>query len=230
MKSIPIARRFSSSRRTKASSSESGSAYKGVAASIIVAIATAAIGYVVSFVDQHQKAEIQKVNTQIEKLYGPLSAYSVGSLRAWKDLVHKYRAGKADYFDDQDLPSAELIEVWRRWMKTVFMPMNLKMESVIIENAQLLDGDRIYLCFEDLISHVESYKATVAHWKDTDDLTDAKYRTAEANTAVIPFPADVHTCVDARLRAALERRNELERSWLGYFTREPKQHFDARCS
>jgi hypothetical protein len=229
-KRFPIVRRFSSFRQAKARPGESGSSYKGIAASIIVAIATAAIGYAVSFVDQHLKAEIQKVNTQIEKLYGPLSAYSVASRRAWDDLHGKYRSGKPLYFDDQDMPSAELVEVWRRWMKAVFMPMNLKMESVIIENAQLLDGNRIYPCLVDLISHVESYKATIANWKDTDEMADAKYRTAGANTALIVFPADVHSCIEARLKAALERRNELERSWLGYFTREPNQHFDARCS
>jgi hypothetical protein len=128
------------------------------------------------------------------------------------------------------MPSAELVEIWRRWMREVFMPLNLKMEATIIDNAQLLDGNRIYPCFVDLISHVESYKATIANWKDTDDLNDAKHRTTAANGAVIPFPSEVHDCVRVRLRAALERRNELERSWLGYFTREQTQHFDARCS
>ena len=70
-------------------------------------------------------------------------------------------------------------------MKTVFMPLNLKMEAAIVDNAQLLDGNRIYPCFVELISHVESYKATLASWKDSDDLNQTKHRTAKANNAVI---------------------------------------------
>lgn len=66
-------------------SKERGLPYKGIATSIIVAIATAAIGYTVGFVDAHRKAQIEKVDRQIEKLYGPLYAYSVTSGRAWRD-------------------------------------------------------------------------------------------------------------------------------------------------
>jgi hypothetical protein len=126
---------------------KSGSAYEGIATAIFVAVATAVIGYAVSFIDEHRKNQIQRVNTQIEKLYGPLYAYSIANKRAWTELHKKYRSGKTYFFNDQDKPSAEQVEVWRRWMKTVFMPINLKMESAIIENAQLLDGNRVYSLF-----------------------------------------------------------------------------------
>lgn len=224
-----ISRRNSSVRPRQSSSKESDSRYKGIATSIVLAVVSAAIGYTVSFVDEHRKAQIHKVNTQIEKLYGPLYAYSVASRRAWEDL--RSTSGRGTYyFDDQDMPSAELVEVWRRWMKTVFMPINIKMESAIVDNAQLLDGRRVYPCFVDLISHVESYKATIASWKDTDDLAQTKNRTVRANNAVIVYPIDLDNCIEMRLQAALERRNELERSWLGILISGSKQHFADSCS
>jgi hypothetical protein len=207
-----------------------GSAYKAIATAIFLAVASAIIGYAVSFIDEHRKNQIQIVNTQIEKLYGPLYAFSVANQRAWRELHDKYRSGKTYFFDDQDKPSAELVEVWRRWMKTVFMPMNLKMESAIIENAQLLDGNRIYPSFVDLIAHVESYKATVAKWKDTDDLHDDRYRMAGENTAVIEYPIRLDACIEARLQSVLDRRDRLERSWTGLFITEPAQHFQSDCS
>ena len=41
--------------------------------SVIVA---AAVGYVISYLDQHRKDQVAFVSTQIEKLYGPLFALS----------------------------------------------------------------------------------------------------------------------------------------------------------
>jgi hypothetical protein len=229
-KALLISRRRSFHRPAETRSKESNPAYRVVATSIIVAIASAIIGYTVSFIDGHRKAQIQKVDTQIEKLYGPLYAYAVASRRAWDDLHGEYRPEKPYYFDDEDMPSAQLVEVWRRWMKAVFMPMNVKMESAIIDNAQLLDGNKIYPCFLDLISHVESYKATIASWKDTDDLAQSKYRTTKANAALIAFPPGFKPCVEMRLQAALKRRNELERSWLGLFTTASDLQFAGSCS
>jgi hypothetical protein len=211
-----------------ARSKESGMAYKAIAASIIVAIATAAIGYTVSFVDLHRKANIEKVDKQIEKLYGPLYAYSVASSRAWRDL--RRQSGRGTYFfNDDDVPNAELVEVWRRWMKAVFMPLNLKMEAAIVDNAQLLDGNRMYPCFEELISHVESYKATIASWKDTDDLTLTKHRTVKANNAIIEYPQGLDRCIEDRLQASLKRRNEMDRSWTGLFLSDPDLNVSVVC-
>lgn len=229
MKKILLARyrRKSFDRRPK-TSSEGGAAYKAIATSIVVAIATAAIGYTVSFVDSHRKAQIGKVDKQIERLYGPLYAYSVASGRAWSDL--RKESGRGTYFfNDDDMPSAHLVEVWRRWMKTVFMPLNLKMEKAIVDNAQLLDGNEIYPCFVELISHVESYKATVAGWKDADDLNLAEHRKSKANNAVIEYPVGLDLCIEDRLQASLKRRNEMDRSWTGFFLAAPEVGVPTAC-
>jgi len=224
-----ISRRNVPSHPTNSPQAERSSAYTGLVVSIILAIATAAIGYIVNFVDDHRKAKILKANTQVEKLYGPLYAYSVASRRAWDDL-HTLAGRSTYYFDDRDMPNAEQVELWRRWMKEVLMPINKKMESTVVDNAQLLDGDTIYPLFVDLISHVESYKATIANWKDTDDLALAKNRTRKANTAVIVYPIGLNECIESRLPATLKRRNELESSWSGFFVSESGQPLADGCS
>ena len=50
-------------------------------------------------------------------------------------------------------------------MKIVFLPLDQKMESTIIDNVQLIGGQRIFPLFGKLIVHVESYKAVVANRK-----------------------------------------------------------------
>lgn len=216
------------SRRQQAPAKESGKAYAAVVTSIIAAIATAMIGYIVSFVDSHRKAKIEKLDKQIERLYGPLYAYSVASSRAWSDI--RQITGRATYFfNDDNMPSAEQVEAWRRWMKTVFMPLNVKMEAAIVDNAQLMDGNRIYPCFEELISHVESYKATVAGWKDWDDLSQPKHRTAKANNAIIVYPVGLDLCIRDRLEATLKRRNEVDSSVFGFSFAEEEPSVPKSC-
>jgi hypothetical protein len=201
---------------------------KTIVTSVAIAIVSAAIGYMVSLIEDHRKTKIQEVNLQIEKVYGPLYACSVASKRAFEDLM-KARSGKSYFFSQNDPPSAELVELWRRWMKSVLMPMNIKMESAIIDNSQLLDGARIYPSFVELISHVESYKATIASWKETDDLTQAKFQRGEANAAIINFPVQVNDCIKMRLDAAIKRRNELQASWFGFFGGS-SDNFPPDCS
>lgn len=130
-------------------SDDNKSSYRTVAGAILLAALTAAIGYIVTFIDEHRKSELQLANTQIEKLYGPLYAYSLTARKAQGLLHNTYRHGSPHYFNksDDDIPTIEQVEVWRRWMKTVFMPLNEKMENAIIENVQLLDGEKVYPLF-----------------------------------------------------------------------------------
>jgi hypothetical protein len=209
------------------------SGYRAVAVAILIAALTAAIGYIVAFVDEHRKNELQLANTQIEKLYGPLYAYGLAAYRAQGQLHDEYRPGRTHYFDryDQDIPTIEQVEIWRRWMKTVFMPLNEKMESAIVDNVQLLEGKKkVYPLFSDLIAHVESYKATVAKWKDTDNLSDPRERSFAANNALIEYPVGFDNCIRDRLSAVLARRDRIEKSLTGFFIANDDQKFGEECS
>jgi len=130
-------------------------------------------------------------------------------------------------------------------MKTIFMPLNLKMESTIIENVQLLEGQKFYPVLHKLIAHVESYKAVVAKWKDTDDLSaviakwndddlsKAKHKMSVDNNALIEFPINFDECVKLFFESALERKKAIEHSWTGYNLDESNTNLarmDEKCS
>jgi hypothetical protein len=72
-----------------------------------LAIITALAGYSVGVLDDHRKRQIDFVDQQIEKLYGPLSALSRATSRAKQDLLALLRPGKTDYFDEHDPPKPQ---------------------------------------------------------------------------------------------------------------------------
>ena len=51
-------------------------------------------------------------------------------------------------------------------MQNVFQPMNVKMEDAIVNNAQLLVGERMPPMFLQFVSHTEAYKSVIAKWKE----------------------------------------------------------------
>ena len=72
---------------------------------VVLTIATAVAGFVVSLLQDQRKREIDFVDLQIERLYGPLFALSTATLRAKNDLIAKRRPGTKDYFDKDHPPS-----------------------------------------------------------------------------------------------------------------------------
>jgi hypothetical protein len=214
-------------RESRVDRSSSG----GIAGAIILAAITAAIGYAVSYISDYKKNELDVANAQIEKLYGPLYAYSTAADKAHSNLREFYRPNSAHYFNknDDDRPSPIEVETWRRWMKIVFLPLDQKMESTIIDNVQLIGGQRIFPLFGKLIVHVESYKAVVANWKDSDDLLSPDARSFAANNALVEYPIGLDDCIQLRYDTIIERRNRIEKSLTGFFIGESSAQFPEGC-
>jgi len=186
----------------------------GIVLAIFVAIVTAAVGYFFSVVQDQRKREIDFVDQQIEKLYGPLFALSTATKRAAQQVLFIVRPGKGRFFDEHDPPTPAEVERWRQWIKTVFQPMNQKMETAIVDNAQLIEGGHIYPVFADLVLHVESYKGIIAKWKDTDAKENSHFTDRSENAAVNEFPKDFDICVEQRFVAMLAKRACLKSSWI----------------
>jgi hypothetical protein len=53
-------------------------------------------------------------------------------------------------------------------MTTVFMPLNLEMERLVLQNVDLLFGEEMDESLLDLCAHVEAYKAVIERWKQRD--------------------------------------------------------------
>jgi hypothetical protein len=190
-----------------------------IAIGIFVAIGTAIVGYFFNIADDRRQREIAFAEQQIEKLYGPLFALSKATSQA-KNVLFASRNRKTsstDYFDPSDPPTAQEVDKWRLWMKTIFQPMNVMIEDAIIKNAQLIEGGRIYAPFAELILHVESYKATIAKWKDTDAKENPHFAEATENTAVIGFPKKFDHCVEQAFDAMRAKRERLKNSLIPPF-------------
>jgi hypothetical protein len=201
---------------------------------IVGAVATAVGTYFVGFADDRRKREIGFAEQQVEKLYGPLFALSQATKKVSEDLFASRHNPGQDYFDPNDPPYEQEVEKWRLWIKTILQPMNVMMEEAIIKNAQLIEGGergKIYKPFADLILHVESYKATIAKWKDTDAKANPHFTKGTENEASIPFPAKFDKCVEEAFIAMRAKTERLKSSLIPPFWKiEDKSFVATSCT
>ena len=124
----------------------------------MVAVIPATLAYVVSVVDGRRREELTYVNSQIEKLYGPLYALTQANDVAWEQFVSAdWPEGKGRYFfDPMPPPTIEQVDKWRSWMTTVFQLLNVEMEARIINKSQLILGRQMPTAFKDLIAQTEA--------------------------------------------------------------------------
>ena len=198
----------------------------GVAVTILAAI----FGYIVSYLDQHRKDQVAFVSAQIEKLYGPLFALVQANDIAWAHFRQEYWKDKRDYFQaNSDLHPAD-IELWRRWMREVFQPMNIKMEDALVNNAQLLVGERMPPMFLQFISHTEAYKSVIAKWEEG-AVTIPEDMSALANVSPVAFPRQpaFSNCIVAQFHMLKALQQQLQEQLIGWF--QPlKEETPAECA
>lgn len=149
---------------------------------------------------QRRLDQLNRVNDQLRLLYGPLHALSRAGDQSWLAFRKRHRPQGAFWGVPGDPPTRADETAWRHWMKTVFMPLNLKMEELILTQAHLLEGASLDESMVLLCAHVESYKTVLQRWENQ-DFAD------HVAPVVFPerFPEEV-TAVYATLRA---RQKEL---------------------
>ncbi|MDF3838464.1 hypothetical protein P3W85_36855 [Cupriavidus basilensis] len=202
---------------------------KGVA--IILAIMPAIATYAVSFVDKIRESELTYVNQQIKQLYGPLYSLNVASSAAWAQFkrMHWPSGGRRYFFDPSHPPTVEQTDQWRNWMAMVFQPINIKIETVIVENSQLVLGNEIPVVFKEAMTQTEAYRAVMAKWKDTDRLNVSAYTNAVGNTVTgLNYPEGIGECVRNGYLALKKRQEELQNNVFSVFFSE-KIKPDTSC-
>ena len=127
---------------------------------------------------EQRRARLERVNRQLGELYGPLLALVSSGEEAWTAFRSHYRAGLKFWLSDPP-PTDDEAAAWRLWMREVFMPLNLRVEDVIVGKADLLDEDEMPMPFLQLVAHVAAYKTVLKRW-DQKDFAD--------NIALLPFP------------------------------------------
>ena len=140
-----------------------------------------------------RSAKLQLINDQLEKLYGPLMATLIASHETWEGFVSKHwpKHGMKGYFGKgQNTLSEEELERCRTWITSVFHPLNERVESIIIENIHLIEGDEIPKAFIKALSHVSAYRAIIAQWENknySEHVSVNNWPTKELMDAVKPI-------------------------------------------
>lgn len=115
----------------------------------------------------NRKSKLERVNAQLKHLYGPLYALANASKRSWDAFRSACRPG-GEFFDRSPPPTELELKEWRLWMTTVFMPLDLEMERLILSNMDLLAEDEVDNSLVELCAHVEAYKTVISRWEKQD--------------------------------------------------------------
>jgi len=149
---------------------------------------------------EQRRARLELVNRQLGELYGPLFALVAGSRQAWGAFRKRYRPEQKFWTGDPS-PTDEEAAAWRLWMREVFMPINLRVEDVIVGKADLLDETEMPMPFLQLVAHVAAYKTVIKRW-DQADFTE--------NIALVAFPrSDLLPLVQKRFAMLKEEQQAL---------------------
>ncbi len=178
---------------------------------VLIAVIPAILGYVASYVDGIRRDELDFRNKQIEKLYGPLYTLTQADNAAWAYFQALNAKSPYNFNSETIQPTPAQIAQWRIWMKNVFQPLNLQIEKVIIDNTQLVIGDRMPVSFQQLISHSEAYKAIIADWTESDARDPQTYTSTSKNTVVGEvYPEQIVDCAQNAYLALKKRQSDLE--------------------
>jgi hypothetical protein len=135
--------------------------------SLLVTILLAFVGYIVTYVNntrlQRRKDRLDRVNQQLRELYGPLYAVVRVSDMVWTDFRSRWRP-EGGSWDEQQMTEEEKRE-WRIWISEIFLPLNLRMETAIMEHADLMIEEQIPESLLVLGAHIAGYKAIVKRWE-----------------------------------------------------------------
>lgn len=206
--------------------------FTGVATAILIAVGTGSIGYVIQQISDHRRAEIAALNTKIEKLYGPLYAITRANDETWTAFYREWwsneqKNGKV-YFDDRDPPSIEQVRMWRLWMRSVFQPLNLRAEDLIVSNAQLIVGPGYPKAFDAMVAHTESYKAIIAAWELSDKSGSTPSTLGARNIPLLPYPKNLSKCVEREYQQIVSERDRLENSY--FYIGKTKHTMSPECN
>lgn len=151
---------------------------------LLVSLFLALLGYFATYFNNlrlaQRKERLDRINQQLQKLYGPLFSLVRVSTITW-DAFRENGTRRGPYWDKDNPPTDEEATEWRLWMISVFMPLNERMQEIVIEHADLLDEPEMPNCLLMLSAHVSAYKSVLRKWKNGD---------YTQNTSVINFPRE----------------------------------------
>lgn len=152
---------------------------------IVVTIVLAVTGYLYNYsqnlVSERRKERLSLLNRQLNHFYGPLYILTQSSRASLVTL--RQRLGGVQVFKDANNPTEAELAEWRVWVKAVLMPINEKIEAVIVDNAHLIREHEMPRCLLTFMSHMSTYRAILSKWA-ADDFTEY--------LSPIEYPKDLH--------------------------------------
>ena len=138
----------------------------------------ALVGYLVTYIVNlsltRRADRLKRVNLQLRELYGPMYTLTQATQEAWDAYTGKYWDDHSLMIEHRRTGTTEekkyRSEIWRRWTKHVFMPLNRQLYDLIINKGDLLVESESEMPPELLafIAHVSSYEAVLAQWDEQD--------------------------------------------------------------
>ena len=111
------------------------------------------------------RERLDLINSRLNDFYGPLYVQSEVGYMAYKTLIDKM--GGEQVFRQVPI-EAGVLEEWRVWVQTIFLPLNQASEDLIMRNAHLIREEEFPASLLLFIMHATSYRAMVAKWQQGD--------------------------------------------------------------
>jgi hypothetical protein len=143
------------------------------AISIVVGVLLALTGYVVTYLINLRIAQradrLKYVNKQLEEFYGPLYVMSRTGRVLFDAFEYKRKSSH----------TLDLEQEWITWLDNVFIPLNIKMEEILINKAYLIREEKMPDPLLLFCAHSAGYRVIKQKWLKNDY--------SESNS-LIPFP------------------------------------------
>lgn len=114
---------------------------------------------------EQRKNRLERINRQLDELYGPLLAIVQSNQQAWESFIAKHD-DNSDFYKKEKNPTPEEVAEFHNWMGTVFMPNNDELHDIIINNTSLLVEDKMPKVLLDLFAHIMEFRINFSERKD----------------------------------------------------------------
>jgi hypothetical protein len=130
-------------------------------ASIIVAVLVFVLNQWGQVRAERRRARLDRVNAQLQQLYGPLKTLADANEAIWRALRADYLPDAARRRSSEPLSQADW-ERWAIWVESALMPANRQMRDLIMQHAHLLIEVEMPEPLLAFCSHVAAYEVALA--------------------------------------------------------------------
>ena len=176
-----------------------GNSPTGRAGQLAGTLLLAVLGYVTTALQtlraQQHRARVDRVNEQLKSLYGPLLACVTASKSSYNAMLRQAGVESAEQMRDAVRmdPLGPAAHSYRRWVRTVLLPLSEQASQTFIRHADLLEGSQISPLLLQLVAHVSAYRVIERNW-DEREAKGAEHAIG-SHFSAIPYPDDLERWV-----------------------------------